>query len=324
MNKAFVTGGSGFVGRNLIRRLKKEGIAVVALARSESAANAVAALGARPARGDLLDVDSLIAAMQGCEVVFHAAAMVDDWGPRATFWQVNVIGTETALKAAKQAGVQRFIHVGTEAIYADGKSSMAALDETSPLPDKPLPRYPQTKQEAEKQVLAASSDGFSCVSVRPRLIWGNDDTSVLPKLLSEVATGKFVWPDHGNALTSTCHVDNVCEGLWLAAQRGRAGEAYFLSDGDPVSYRKFLGAQFLAHGHAIPTKSIPLAVANVVARSCEYLWEHLPLSGNPPVHRLMIELGAKPVVIHDDKARKELGYLPVFDRANFLKQNAID
>ncbi len=320
MNKVFVTGGSGFVGRNLIRRLRQEGLAVVALARSESAANTVAGLGARPARGDLLDAESLCAAMQGCDVVFHAAAKVDDWGSHEAFWQINVQGTEVALQAAKQAAVARFVHVGTEAIYADGKSRLVDLTESSPTPAKPLPRYPLTKLEAEKRVLAANSADFTCISVRPRLIWGNDDTSVMPKLLEQVAAGKFVWPDEGKALTSTCHVDNVCEGLYLAAQHGKGGHAYFVTDGEPISYREFFGAQFRAHGYVEPKKSIPLVMASAFAIGSEWLWEHLSLPGQPPVHRLMIELGAKSVTICDEKARHELTYQPVRDRDSTLSE----
>lgn len=315
MNTAFVTGGSGYVGRNLIRRLRREKIAVAALARSETAANTVAKLGARPVRGDLLDTELLSEGMQGCEVVFHAAATVDDWGPKELFWQVNVEGTQSALDAAQTAGVPRFIHVGTEAIFADGKSSLENLDESRVPPDQPLPRYPQTKLEAEKRVLAANRGGFCTVSVRPRLIWGNDDTSVLPKLLQQVAADKFVWPDHGRAMTSTCHVDNVCEALWLAATKGRCGEAYFVTDGEPLSYREFLGAQFEAAGYPSPSKSVPLSIANAFASISEWLWDTLALPGNPQVHRLMIELGAKPVTINDHKIRNELGYQPVVERA---------
>lgn len=319
MNTAFVTGGSGFVGRNLIRRLRRERVAVAALARSEAAANRVAELGARPIRGDLLDTETLSEAMRGSDVVFHAAATVDDWGPRALFWRINVEGTQSALDAAQAASVPRFVHVGTEAIYADGRSPLTDLDERRAPPAHPLPRYPATKLEAEKRVLAADREGFCCVSLRPRLIWGNDDTSVLPKLLKQVEAGQFVWPDQGRALTSTCHVDNVCEGLWLVAHKGQGGQAYFVSDGAPISYREFFGAQFAAQGLAVPDKSIPLSLAAGFARSCEFLWEHLPLPGRPPVHRLMIELGARPVTINDQRARSELGYRPLVDRDCVLR-----
>ena len=318
MNKAFVTGGSGFVGRNLIRRLRQEGVAVAALARSESAANTVAAQGAVPVRGDLSDPASMQLGMIGCEAVFHAAATVEDWGPPERFWQINVKGTENALEAARVAGVGCFVHVGTEAVYATGHSRLVNLNESMPLPDKPLPRYPLTKAEAERRVLATNSGQMRCISVRPRLGWGRDDTSVLPKILAQVEAGKFVWVDQGQALTSTCHVDNLCEGLWLAALKGRGGEAYFVSDGAPLRYADFLGRQMRAHGHDVPQKSLPLWLASGFARAVEWLWTLLPMAGAPPVHRLIIELGAKSVTVDDSKARNELGYRPITTLADEL------
>lgn len=318
MKKAFVTGGSGFVGRNLIRRLRKDGVSVSALARSERAANAVAALGAVPVRGDLLEPESMSAGMQGCDVIFHAAAKVDEWGPRSAFWEVNVEGTAMALDAARRSAVPCFVHVGTEAVYADGQRSLEGLNEQMVLPERPLPRYPATKAEAERRVLAANSIELRTLSVRPRLIWGNDDTSVLPKLVEAVQAGRFVWADHGRALTSTTHVDNVCEGLVLAASQGRGGEAYFLSDGEPICFKDFLTALLATRGIRPTDKSVPLFVAENFARVAEWAWETFKLSGTPPAHRMMIELGAKTVVVDDRKARKELGYAPVICRKRGL------
>ena len=315
-----VTGGSGFVGRNLIRRLRKERVVVSALARSEAAANAVAALGATPARGDLLDHDALCAAMQGCDTVFHAAAKVDEWGAAADFQKINVEGTAAALRAARASGVRCFVHVGTEAVYADGKGSLAQLDESQPVPARPLPRYPATKAAAEALVLAADSPEMRCVSVRPRLIWGNDDTSVLPKLMEAVSSGRFVWADHGHALTSTTHVENVCEGLILAARKGRGGQAYFVSDGDPLPFRDFFPRMLQTRGVEMPDKSVPLGLAQLFASVAESLWTWLPLPGMPPATRMVVELGAKPVVISHAKAARELGYVPVISREEGLSR----
>ncbi len=320
MRKAFVTGGSGFVGRNLIRRLRREGVAVAALARSEAAANCVAGLGAVPVRGDLLDVDTLAAGMICCDVVFHAAALVDEWGPRAAYWRVNVDGTQAALDAAAAAGVGCFVHVGTEAVYADGCRSLENLDESMPVPERPLPRYPATKAEAERRVLAANSEKMRCISVRPRLVWGRDDSSVLPRLAAAVRSGRFVWPDHGRALTSTTHVDNLCHALWLAAAEGHGGEAYFVSDGEPISFRDFLAPLLATRGVDAGDKSVPLWLAEYFARTCEWLWDRLDLSSTPPAHRMMIELGAKPVTLNDRKARTELGYQPVITRQQGLAE----
>lgn len=318
MKKVFVTGGSGFVGRNLIRRLRADGVAVAALARSEQSANQVAALGATPVRGDLLDTASLQAGMAGCQLVFHSAAFVEEWGPRQRYWDINVVGTQMALDAARAAGVEGFVHVSTEAIYADGRTSMENLDETRPVPKHPLPRYPATKAEAERRVLAASRDGFRCVSVRPRLIWGNDDTSVLPKLIEAVQAGRFVWADHGRALTSTTHVDNVCEGLILAAQKGRGGEAYFISDGDPISSREFLSALMATRGVIAPEKSVPMWLAGAFAAMAEGLWEVLPLKSAPPATRMVVALGARSVTVSINKAASELGYRPIVSRDDAL------
>ncbi len=320
LHQVFVTGGSGFVGRNLIRRLRKERLPVAALARSESAANTVAALGATPARGDLLDRESLVEHLRGCDTVFHAAAVVEEWGPKSLYEQVNVEGTRVLLEAAAEAGVRTFVLVGTEAIFADGQQSLAMLDESVPVPANPLPRYPATKAAAERLTLAANSAAMRCVSVRPRLIWGNDDTSVLPKLIAAVQEGRWVWPDHGRALTSTTHVENVCEGLLLAARYGRGGEAYFVSDGEPTTYRDFFTRLLSTRGVSLPDKSVPVWMAQAFAASMEALWERLPLKGAPPASRMVVELGAKPVVVSHAKAEQELGYQPVLSRDEGLSR----
>src|SRR5689334_3134560 len=114
MKQAFVTGGSGFVGRELIAELRRRGVAVRGLARSDAAAAAVTAAGGTPVRGDLDDGAAMEAGMRGCDVVFHAAAYVKQHGPRADFFRINVDGTARALAAARAAGVARFVHVGTE------------------------------------------------------------------------------------------------------------------------------------------------------------------------------------------------------------------
>src|SRR6185503_3647620 len=95
------------------------------------------------------------------------------------------------------------------------------VDETRPLPEHPLPRYPESKNRAERLVLAANAPELATMVVRPRFIWGNDDTSVLAILSDAVKHGRYMWIDGGRYPTSTTHVDNVCEGLVLAAEKGR-------------------------------------------------------------------------------------------------------
>lgn len=306
--KAFVTGGSGYVGRNLVRALRARGDEVRALARSAGAAAVVEALGASPVPGDLDDVAAMEQGMAGCNAVFHCAAEVSEWGPRERYRQVNVDGTRNALQAARAAGAGCFVHVGTEAALCDG-TPLLDVDESRPLPDRPLPRYPQTKNEAERLVRAANAPGFRTVVVRPRFIWGNDDTSVLAALAAAVQAGRFMWIDGGRYPTSTTHVDNVCEGLLLAAERGRGGEAYFVTDGAPVELRAFVTRMLATRGIDPGDKSVPKWVVRPLARVGEWVWETFGLEGEPPVTRMAVHLFGEPVTVNDARARRELGYV---------------
>ena len=289
MAVVFVTGGSGFVGRNLVRHLKNRGDTVRALARSDKAAEAVKASGAEPVRGDLEDFRALREGLAGCDVVYHAAAEVSEWGPRERFHQVNVVGTQNLLTAARATPIRN-------------------VNEGRPLPAKPLPRYPETKGQAEKVVFAANSPQLETVIVRPRLIWGKGDTTLLPQLIQGVKEGRFMWVNGGTFLTSTTHVDNVCEGLMRAADKGRGGQVYFVTDGAPVQFREFLTALFATQGVDPGDKKIPHWLALLFGGLCEWLWETFNLKGNPPATRMAVRLGGEEVTVDDSKARRELGY----------------
>jgi len=321
MPTSFVTGGSGFVGRNLIRALRERGFAVRALARSEGAAEAVRAQGAEAVAGDLSDRAAMASGMRGCERVFHAAAKADEWGAPEEFERINVGGTENALAAAREAGCRRFVHVSTEAVFADG-GPLASLDERKPRPERILPRYPRTKARAEAVVEAANGDGLETVIVRPRMIWGAGDTSLLPKMIEAVRAGRFQWIDGGRYPTTTTHVRNVCEGLLAAAERGRPGESYFVTDGEPVELRAFLTRLLATQGVEIPDRSVPRWVAWPLAVACDAVWSTLRLSKPPPVSRLVICLFGSPVTIDDSKARRELGYRGAFGREEGLAELA--
>src|SRR5262249_5714677 len=122
VSTAFVTGGSGFIGGALVRRLVGDGWTVRALARSEASATTVRERGAEAVGGDLDDVGAMAAGAAGCEVAFHCAAHLGDWGRREDFERANVQGTRNALAAARRAGLRRFVHVGTEAALLAGES----------------------------------------------------------------------------------------------------------------------------------------------------------------------------------------------------------
>jgi nucleoside-diphosphate-sugar epimerase len=313
---AFVTGGSGFIGGELIRRLVAEGWQVRALGRSAAALAKVAALGAQPVPGDI--AASRIDGLAGVEFVFHSAAWLAG-GDAALAEATNVGGTAAMLAAARAAGVRRFIHVGTEAVLVGGPPIRNA-DESWPIPDRPIGLYPATKAAAERLVRAANVPGFETIVVRPRFVWGTGDRTLLPRLVQAVKSGQFAWIGGGRYLTSTTHVRNVCEGLVKAARSGTPGRVYFVTDGAAIPFRDMVEALLETQGIAAPRRSIPHALAALVASGGETLWRVLGRSGEPDLSRAVLRLIGEEVTVNDALARRELGYVGSVTRAEGLAE----
>ncbi len=307
---AFVTGGSGFIGGRLVQRLVADGWRVRALARSEGSAAKVAALGAEPVRGDLDDRESMRGGAEGASVTFHAAAHLGEWGTREEFERANVHGTRNAVEASRAASVRRFVHVGTEAALMAGRPLVNA-NEDAPLRPDSKALYSATKAQAEQVVRDADRDGLETVVVRPRLVWGAGDTTILPSLADAVEKGRFAWIAGGRHRTSTTHVDNVIHGLLLGAQRGRAGGVYFVTDGEPVVFREFVTELLGTQGVTPGKRNVPAPLARAMATGSEGIWRTLRLGGSPPLTRLAYWLSAQECTIDTSRARREIGYEPV-------------
>jgi len=131
-------------------------------------------------------------------------------------------------------------------------------------------------------------------------------------------SGRFAWIGGGRHLTDTTHVDNVVEGLMLGAERGRSGEAYFVTDGEPAEFRNFITRLVATRGVHAPDGEMPAAVAGAAAAVAEALWSALPLPGEPPVTRLAVWLSSQECTLDISKARRELGYEPVVSREDGL------
>lgn len=269
--------------------------------------------------GDLSDAGAMRGGAAGCELAFHAAAMLGDWGKPEDFERGNVEGTRNALTACADAGVRRFVHVGTEAALLAGRP-LVNVDETAPLrPDSPA-LYSATKAKAERLVLDANRDGFETVVVRPRFVWGRGDTTLLPTMVQMVRSGRFAWIGGGRNRTSITHVDNTVEGLVRGAERGRPGNAYFVTDGEPVVFREFVSELLRTQGVDPPARSIPAPVAGAIAVAGETAWRALPLPGRPPLTRFAYWVSSQECTIRIDKARDELGYSPVRTRDEGLAE----
>lgn len=316
MSRIFITGASGFVGGAITRALAPHH-RLTALSRSERSDAPLQALGATPLRGELGAVP--VAALAGCDAVIHCAAFVKQWGTREQFWNANVAGTRQLLEAAKEAGVRRFIHIGTEAALFHGQD-MLEVDEQYPYPARTPFLYSETKAAAERLVLAANTSDFQTLSIRPRFVWGPGDQTILPVLLAMVKAGRFTWIDGGRARTSTTHIANLVHAVDLALQRGTGGNAYFVTDEGTTTVREFLAALLATRGASPPEKSVPGWLARTLAAMMELWWRALSLDSDPPLTRFAASMMSRDCTIRIDKARRELGYAPVISREDGLQQ----
>ena len=251
--------------------------------------------------------------MEGADVCFHAAAKVEDFGPWKEFVAANVEGTRSVLRACRAAGVGRAVHVSTEAVLMHGQPLVHA-DETL-----------SARAALEGALLALEGDGragrargerrrLEAMIVRPRFVWGRGDTTLLPLLVEGTRSGAFRWVGGGRYRTSTTHVDNTVEGLLCAAEHGRGGRAYFVTDGGDVVFREFVGDLIATQGVTPPTGSVPAPVARAIAAGGETAWKLLPLPGTPPLTRFAAWVSSLECTLDDTRARSELGYVPVVSR----------
>ncbi len=294
MARVFVTGGSGFIGQVLVRRLLGAGHSVGVLVRSEASAAKIKALGAEPVRGELTDPLTWRDELTGRDVVFHLAAETDVTADRARHELVTVRGTRAAVEAARHAGVPRFVHCGSEAALLAG-APLVDIDETAPLRPDSEAAYSATKAVAEKIVLDANAPGFATVSIRPRFVWG-PGSFLVEGLAAAAKAGQFAWIDGGRHTTDVTFVENAVEGLVLGWQRGRPGQAYFVTDRHRVTLRDFLETQFEIYGAdaAIPDMDAETAAGEVPVPARWFLGQECTLRTDKAV----LELGYEPVVEH--------------------------
>ena len=317
---ALVTGGSGFVGGHLIRHLLSDGWRVLALGRSDKARAEIEALGAEPVEGDLLDRTALAGAMEGIEVVFHVAAHFKLWGPMSLFRRINVEGTRNVVDAAERAGVRRIVYVSAAAVVMGRPEPMRGVTEDMPLHKMPFAPYAASKAEAEEVLLAANGRraDFSTVAIRPPFIWG-PGMPALDRMVETVRAGQFQWVAGGGQALSTCHVDNLCHALILAADRGSGGEAFFVSDGEDTTLKSFLTRLLGSRGVTPKDRAVPFGIAWTMAGVMGAVWRVFRRKGEPPVTRQMLRFIGKDFTIDVSRARNQLGYAPVISAADGMR-----
>lgn len=309
--KILVTGGGGFVGGYIVERLLARGYAVRSIGRSPQPE--LVAKGVEVVCGDLTDATAVSAACEGVDAVFHVAARAGVWGSWESFYGPNVIGTRNVLSACRKWQVKRLVYTSTPSVVFNG-DSIRGGDESLPYGKNWLCHYAETKALAEQEALAANSEKLQVVALRPHLIFGPGDPHLLPRVVESVKAGRLRIVGDGSAKVDVSYVGNVADAhldAFDALERGKgAGQAYFISQGEPVDLWPWLNSILEGLGQPPLTQKIPLPLAYGIGALCEGVWKVLRRRTDPPITRFVAVELAKDHYFDIRKAQHVLGYRP--------------
>ena len=308
--KVFVTGGTGFIGEHVVRRLLERGDEVVCLARNPEKGRRLESLGARIAQGDLADPGVIKAGMEGADAVVHGAAVYEVGIPKSehtAMYEANVLGTETVLRAALEQKVPKVVYISTVAAFGDTHGEV--VDESYEHPGTEFTSYyEETKYRAHqvaKRLIA--EEGLPCVIVQPGGVYGPEDHSALGTTINQFVDGKLPmlpFPDLGMNLV---HVDDVAAGVLLALDQGEVGEAYVLG-GQITTMREAIDTVGKLAGRNPPRMTMPTALLKLLRPIGPVVGK---LMGQPPnLAELISSADGVTFWARHDKAMKELGYSP--------------
>ncbi|MFZ5556197.1 MAG: hopanoid-associated sugar epimerase [Pseudomonadota bacterium] len=303
-----VTGASGFVGAAIVRALRAEGASVRVLARPTSDTRHLRGAGVEIVRGDLLDPDSLAAAVAGCRGVFHAAADYRLWAREpAALYRTNVQGTVNLLRAAARAGVERAVHTSSVATVGLRGDGTPADEDTPSRLDDMIGHYKRSKFVAEQEALKVARDfGLALVVVNPAAPVGPGDRRPTPtgRMVLDTAAGRT--PAYVDTGLSVVHVDDVARGHLLAYRRGTPGERYILG-GENLALRDILARIARLAGARPPRLRLPLQALMPLAWAAE-TWAAAAGGGEPRLTRDGLRLARKRMYFASAKAQQALGY----------------
>jgi nucleoside-diphosphate-sugar epimerase len=310
--KALVTGGGGFLGKAIVKQLLARGDSVRSLARGDYPD--LTRLGVEVHRGDVAQLEAVMRASEGCDVVFHVAAKAGIWGSATEYEQANVRGTESVIEACRWRGIERLVYTSSPSVVYGG-APIEGGNESLPYPRHFNAYYPLTKALAEQRVLAANGPRLRTVSLRPHLIWGPGDNHLVPRIVERGRKGQLRKIGDGKALVDTTYIDNAalahvqaCDALGPGA--ACAGKAYFITNGEPTPVGDIIDRILAAAGVPPVSRSISPGVAYAAGMAMELVYGALQLKGEPRMTRFLAKQLSTPHWFDISAARRDFGYTP--------------
>ncbi|HEX7183637.1 MAG TPA: NAD-dependent epimerase/dehydratase family protein [Thermoanaerobaculia bacterium] len=317
--KILVTGGTGFTGKALVRRLIDMGHQVVALDYKEGLkTQELRDWGAEVILGSVTDKEVVRRAVQGVELVHHVAAAFREMNVPDTYYhEVNVGGTRNVLEAAMAEGVRKVVYCSTCGVHGNVDHPPAGED----APIQPADYYQRTKYEAEPLVRQFHERGLRTVTLRPAAIYGPGDPERFFLIYKRVASGKFPMFGSGKTYYHPLYIDNLVDAFVLAMEDGKGeGEAYLIADENYVEIEDLVRrvARSLNVDVKIPHYPVwpVVAAGHIVEKACR------PFGIAPPIFPRRVDWYRQNRAFRIDKAKRDLGYQPRVDLDEGLRRTA--
>ena len=310
MEKILVTGGGGFLGHAIVKRLIERGDHVRSLSRNlyPDLTNK----NVDQIQGNISSHKVVKDACQGQDVVYHVAAKPPPWGKYDDYYQTNVVGTQNVIDACIFHKVPRLIYTSTPSVVFNG-SNLEGIDESFPYPSKYNAYYPATKAMAEQCVVRASRQSLNTIILRPHEIWGPEDPHFVPRLLARAKKLKQI--GDGQNLVDTTFIDNAADAHILAADRLKenpqlSGNIYFISQDEPILAWEMINLILHAAGFEPVKGKIPFRIAWFIGVFLEFIYKAFRLPGEPQMTRFLAEAVATSHWFDISAAKSDLGYKP--------------
>lgn len=314
--KILVTGGSGFLGKHLIKALQEAGYKDLRTLNRSSCED-LCNQGVEIIQGDISNYSCVEKAMQGCEIVFHVAAKAGVWGSYKFYYKANVIGTENVVRACWNCGVSKLVYTSSPSVVFNGRSLCNVNEQIGYGTPSKMCAYAKTKALAEQYVLQANGQkGLKTVALRPHLIFGPGDNHLIPSLLQAARRGLLAQVGDGQNWVDLSYVEDVAQAHVLAMKALEnadvSGKAYFISQGDPVQLWPWI--QNLLERLELPKirLKMPLILAFIAGCFFEILYKILCIRKQPPMTRFVAKELAQSHYFDISAAKMDLHYVPKF------------
>ena len=316
-----MTGAGGFLGSEIATQLLHQDHSVIGFSRGSYPA--LEKQGVQWIRGDIRDPQAVNQACRNVDAIVHSAAVPGVWGSWDSYYQVNTVGTEHVIAAARAQAVKLLVYTSSPSVTFDG-TNQANIPEDVPYPSSWLCHYPHSKALAEQAVIAANGqDNLATCALRPHLIWGAKDPHLIPRLFERGKAGTLRIIGDGANLVDMVHVTNaahahLCAIEALSNNPASHGKAYWVSQQDPVNCWDWLNDLLLAAGVPTIKKSISSRTAYVAGTVLEIVYTALRMRREPRMTRFLAKQLSMDHYFDNSRAQELLGYFPILSNSQAM------